>query len=156
MLGAPARNPGDGRGVGEERRKEIGIIHVELGEKGEQEKGHEKKKKIIEWRDHHEKRGEKAKATERKERRAGKHRRVNSTQPSSNRSRAPSCPAFVLCPNSERGMAPAHRLQACSPRSTGRITHPGLWLSTSETPLPFFFILHLCWFLCDPSWHYKK
>lgn len=35
VLGAPARDPGDGRGVGEERRKEIGIIHVELGEKGD-------------------------------------------------------------------------------------------------------------------------
>lgn len=63
-------------------------------------------KKIREWRDHQEKRGEKIKDTERKERRAGKHRREHSPQASSKWSRAPSCPALVLCPGSERGMAP--------------------------------------------------
>lgn len=46
--------------VGEEKRLGKGIGEI---------------KKIIEWRDHQEKRGEKAKDTERKEKRAGKHRR---------------------------------------------------------------------------------
>lgn len=110
-------------------------------------------------------REEERKGKIRHEKRRGQERQGErrGEQAFSNWSRAasPSCRLFVPLPKlclskRDRGMAPVHGLKARSPLSTGRIIQPGLWLSGSETPLPFFFHFASALVPCDPSWHYKE